>query len=320
MDRIAVVLKCQWRAYWRRFRGSGNLRANNVGAIVLLGGLAAVRYVQQLPLAASQLERGETARFETLLIVVFLVWMVPVMGESRRSISTGTLLHFPLASSDLFLIRVGSVFCSPLSWIIVALSLALGYPIAVTEHPVTGALGLLTFFAVGIVCQPDDHALVAGCAGEESFACPVVGCQCSGRLALDRKADSNRAVFEIDTTAPSCYCCGYFGDAVSFAGNSLCDHSILRSPRSVDFHAHSASATKSTFTTIHSLRSDSASRQIRRTTQKGSSILEPVAGSLSRPADRYPVQHVPGFRRRSIGHSIRDRHSRCFPAVRQHRI
>jgi hypothetical protein len=114
VDRITAILKYQWRAYWRRFRGSANLRASNAGVLVLFGGLAALRFLQQLPLAASQLERGETARYETLLIVVFLVWMVPVMGESRRSIASRSLRHFPLTPRELFVIRVGSVFFSPL--------------------------------------------------------------------------------------------------------------------------------------------------------------------------------------------------------------
>lgn len=150
MDRITAILKGQWRAYWRRFRSSANLRADNAGVLVLIGALASLRFFQQLPLAVSQLERGGTARYETLLNVVFLAWMVPVMGESRRSISSRSLLHFPLRSSELFVIRVGSVFCSPLSWIIVALSLALGYPVAVTEHPITGMIGLLALLLLGL--------------------------------------------------------------------------------------------------------------------------------------------------------------------------
>lgn len=150
MDRITAVLKLQWRAYWRRFRGSTNLRANNAGAVVLIGGLLAVRFFQQLPLAASQLSHGETTRYEALLIAVFVAWMVPVMGESRRSIASRSLLHFPLTSLQLFAIRVGSVFCSPVSWIVFALSLALVYPIAVTAHPFAGFIGLLVFLLLGL--------------------------------------------------------------------------------------------------------------------------------------------------------------------------
>jgi hypothetical protein len=151
VDRVRAVLKSQWRAYRRRFRGSTNLRANNVGAVVSVGGLGALRYLQQLPLVASQLGRGETARYEALMLVMFLAWMVPVMGESRRSISSRALLHYPLTPGELFSIRVGSVFCSPLSWMIVALSLALAFPVAAAKHPVTGLIGLFMFLLLGFL-------------------------------------------------------------------------------------------------------------------------------------------------------------------------
>jgi len=150
VDRITAILKFQWRAYWRRFRGSASLRADNAGVLVLFGSLASLRFFQQLPLVASQLGRGQTARYETLLNVVFLAWMVPVMGESKPSIASRSLLHFPLTSVELFLIRVGGVFCSPLSWVVVALSFALGYPVAVSEHPVTGLIGLLALLLLGL--------------------------------------------------------------------------------------------------------------------------------------------------------------------------
>jgi hypothetical protein len=45
---------------------------------------------------------------------------------------------------------VGSVFCSPLSWIVIALSFALVYPIGATAHPVTGVIGLFVFFLLGL--------------------------------------------------------------------------------------------------------------------------------------------------------------------------
>jgi hypothetical protein len=40
MDRIAVVFLFQWRAYWRRIQRAGNINANNVRLLVLLGGIA----------------------------------------------------------------------------------------------------------------------------------------------------------------------------------------------------------------------------------------------------------------------------------------
>ena len=145
MDRIAAILKFQWRAYWRRFQRPGNLTTNNAGVWLLFGGIAVVKYLLQLPGAGVQLARSETTRYETLLMGVFLVWMLPVMGESWRSVSSRGLLHTPLTSRELFLIRLGSIFVSPATWVIVACSLALGYPIMKASHPVTGIAALLLF-------------------------------------------------------------------------------------------------------------------------------------------------------------------------------
>ena len=151
MDRVATVLQYQWRAYRRRFRRGANLSTNNVGVLILLGGLGAIRYFQQLPLAANQLAKGESTRYEALLIVVFLIWLLPVMGESKRSITSSRLLHLPLNTNELFAIRLGSIFCSPLAWIIMAGALTLAYPLAFAEHPLIGIFALLVFLQLGLL-------------------------------------------------------------------------------------------------------------------------------------------------------------------------
>lgn len=145
MDRVAAVLKFQWRAYWRRFQRAGNLTTNNAGVWILFAGIGIFRYLQQLPRVGVQLERGERPRYEALLIGVFLVWMLPVMGESWRSINSRALLHTPLTPRELFFIRLGSVFVSPMTWVIVACSSALGYPLAKAPHTLSGMAALLLF-------------------------------------------------------------------------------------------------------------------------------------------------------------------------------
>lgn len=145
MGRVAVILRFQWRAYWRRFKRSGNLTTNNAGIWILFGGIGVFKYLQQLPGVSTQLARSETTRYETLLAAVFLVWMLPVMAESWRSISSRALLHTPLTPRELFFIRLGSVFVSPVTWVIGVCSLALVYPIAKSPHPLTG-LGALILF------------------------------------------------------------------------------------------------------------------------------------------------------------------------------
>ena len=64
MDRITAILRCQWRAYWRRFRSATSLTRHNVGILVVFGAIVIPRYLQQLPLVAKQLAK----RIEVLAV------------------------------------------------------------------------------------------------------------------------------------------------------------------------------------------------------------------------------------------------------------
>lgn len=145
MDRITTVLRFQWRAYRRCFRRAKNISTSNAGVLVLFGAIGVFRYLQQLPAIAAQLARSETQKYETVLTIVFLVWMLPVLGESRRTISINALLHTPLSLRDLFVIRFVSIFISPVAWIVIAASLALAYPIARAANPAAGIVALFLF-------------------------------------------------------------------------------------------------------------------------------------------------------------------------------
>ena len=112
---------------------------------MLFGGIGVFKYLQQLPVVGTQLARSETTRYETLLAAVFLFWTLPVMAESWRSITSRSLLHTPLSPHELFLIRLGSVFVSPVTWVIGACSLMLIYPLVRAANTVLGIAALLVF-------------------------------------------------------------------------------------------------------------------------------------------------------------------------------
>jgi len=151
MDRITLLVKFQWRAYWRRFKTTGYLTRNNVGILVLLGGLGVSRYFQQLPFVAEQLARQVTTRYETLLVMVFLACLLAVMAETRRSISARDLLSFPLSALEHYGFRFASVFISPVSWAIIAGGLALTYPISKSAHPLTGTIALVLYLLLALL-------------------------------------------------------------------------------------------------------------------------------------------------------------------------
>jgi hypothetical protein len=145
MDRIAVLIKLQWRAYWRRAQRAGHLTRNNVGVLVLVAGLGVIKYVQQIPAIANELAHGTTRRFEKLLALMFLLCMLPILSETRRSISSRELLQFPLTTLELYSVRLISVFISPLSWLVGACSIVLIYPVWKAANPIAGIVALLVF-------------------------------------------------------------------------------------------------------------------------------------------------------------------------------
>ena len=151
MDKVAGLLDFQWHAYWRRLQRAGNLTRNNVGVLVLLGTLGVLRYHQQLPFAGKQLSIGEASRYRFLLAVVFLLWMLAAIGESRRSISSRALLHFPLSVKSLYFVRLVSVFVSPFSWTVLMCSLVLVHPVSKAPSPFLGITALLLFLLVALL-------------------------------------------------------------------------------------------------------------------------------------------------------------------------
>src|SRR5688572_30823149 len=190
MDRVATVLQCQWRAYRRRFRRTGNITANNLGLLILVGGIGAIRYFQQLPVAANQLAKGETTRYEALLTVLFLVWMLPVMGESKRSITPIRLVHLPLNTTELFAIRLGSIFCSPVAWIIMAGALTLAYPLALAPHPFMGIIALFVFLQLGLlVGLTITDLLPSGLARKLLLGAVLVASAAGGLLWMGERAE-----------------------------------------------------------------------------------------------------------------------------------
>ncbi len=158
MDRIITIARCQWRAFWRRFKRAGNLNAGNQGILLIFAVLVLARYLQSLQNAALDLPRGDTRLFESLLFGIFLIWLFPLAGSARMSIATRKLMHLPLTLKELFGIRVVTLFIQPISWIILGGSLAICYPAIRAQNPFAGVIAALLFILlsglVGLtICQ-----------------------------------------------------------------------------------------------------------------------------------------------------------------------
>jgi hypothetical protein len=145
MDRLREILRCQWRAYWRRFARSGNLNAGNQGILLIVSFLALFKYVSVLRVASVQLANGRTSMFESVLLGIFLAWLFPLMSNSRLSVTTQALKHLPLTPAQLLVVRSASLFIPPFSWLIVGGSLAIAYPLLFAPNPLSGTVAAFLF-------------------------------------------------------------------------------------------------------------------------------------------------------------------------------
>lgn len=144
MDRVALIIGYEWRAYWRRFVRAG-LRGGNQAILFILSLLIAAKYLQLLTTTAANVANGNTLLLSSLLTAVFLMWLFPVASSKRETIASRRWLHLPLTVRELFIIRSVSLLMAPSAWLLVAGSLAISYPLLWSRHPLTGIVAGLLF-------------------------------------------------------------------------------------------------------------------------------------------------------------------------------
>src|SRR6266404_1016051 len=135
MDRLASIVRCQWRAYWRRFSRARNLTVGHQGITLIITVLIFFKYLRLLGSANIQIAQGDTTLVQSLLAAIFLAWLFLPTSITRTDVSFSGLRHLPLSVSDLFGIRIVSLFIKPYSWMTVAGSLAICYPLAHAPRP-----------------------------------------------------------------------------------------------------------------------------------------------------------------------------------------
>jgi hypothetical protein len=145
VDRVITISRCQWQAFWRRFRRVGHLNAGNQGILLILSVLLLVRYLQTLRTAALDFSHGRPRVFESLLIAIFFVWLFPLTSNTRNRIAIRKLLHLPLTLKELFAIRLITLLLPPYTWIILGGSLAICYPIIRAGNSAAGVIAALLF-------------------------------------------------------------------------------------------------------------------------------------------------------------------------------
>lgn len=143
MDRITGIIRYQWRAYWRRFSRAKSLTAGNQGITLIITAVLFFKWVSLLGSAAAALSSGDTKLVQTLLTAILLAWLFLPVSTAPSGVPLHGLLHLPLSLKALFAIRIASLVITPYSWIVVAASLAIGYPLAHAVSPWAGMFAAL---------------------------------------------------------------------------------------------------------------------------------------------------------------------------------
>ena len=177
MDRLAGIVRLQWRTYWRRFSRGKDLTVGHQGITLIVTVLIFLKYLRLLGAANVELAQGNTTLVESLLAGIFLAWLFLPMSIPRASTDFRSLLHLPLSARELFAIRIVSLLITPYSWIVVAGSLAICYPLAHAHSPWAAISATLLFIAMscttGLVVT---HLLSIGVWRRLLFAVLVLLC------------------------------------------------------------------------------------------------------------------------------------------------
>ena len=150
MDRVRMILRHQWLAYWRRYTRAGRLRVGDQAVWLILSLFLVRKYWQLLQSATVTVAAGQTKGLEQLLAAIFFAWMFPMLTTPHLSITTQNLRHLPLSLRELFAIRTTSLFVPLSSWLLVVGSLAICLPLARTPNPIAGIIALLLFMTFSL--------------------------------------------------------------------------------------------------------------------------------------------------------------------------
>lgn len=148
MAPLANIVACQWRAYWRRFVRGRSLSVGNQGLLLIIALLVFAKYVSLLRAATIELSQGNTRLAQSLLTAILVTWLLLPLAAGDRGVLLRRTLHLPLSRMDLFALGTLSLLISPLSWITVAASLAIIYPMAHAPNGVAAIIAASCFLAL----------------------------------------------------------------------------------------------------------------------------------------------------------------------------
>src|SRR5262249_36266171 len=100
MAGVRLILKYQWKAYWRRFTRGGQLPHFDIILLFSLGALFIFKLPPVLLRAARALALVKTAGMDQLLFVISALWLFPRIEDPLISIYPKNLIRFPLTTNS----------------------------------------------------------------------------------------------------------------------------------------------------------------------------------------------------------------------------
>ena len=150
MARIALILRYQWRAYWRRFIRTRHRAQFYLTMLAVLGWSFIVVLPPRLSQAAHDLAAGQTTSMEAVLWVFCALWLFVVAEDANVSLTSRHLLTFPIDVGSLLGVKTLSLFCSPVALLIALGSLISLWPFFFARHTVLGGIAALWLFALAL--------------------------------------------------------------------------------------------------------------------------------------------------------------------------
>ncbi len=144
MAGVRLILKYQWKAYWRRYIRGGQLAELDALLLLLFGAL----FILKLPQAARELAVGRAAGMELLLFALAIAWHYPLVEDSRISIRPKNLIRFPLGANSMLRIRIVSFFMGPAAMILTVASLLTAMSLLASPRPFIGIVAAILFFTL----------------------------------------------------------------------------------------------------------------------------------------------------------------------------
>jgi hypothetical protein len=188
MARIALILRYQWRAHWRRFIRTRQHAQFYFTVLALLGWLFFVLLPPRLSQAARELAAGQTSMMEAVLVVQCALWLFALVEDSIVSLTSTRLHQFPLGVRSLLVVRVLSLFCSPVALLIAAGSIFSLWPLFSAHHPgLAVAAALLLFALVLALGMSASHVLSVSASTRTLLALVAIVAVALGAIAFAQR-------------------------------------------------------------------------------------------------------------------------------------